>query len=107
MPLVYRPWISPYGDDDFEWDRRKSLATFDDRDLVFEAARIVFRGSLLRRQDTRRRRRPTEARFMVLGELYGRVIAIIYTPRGGKCRIISLRPASLVESEIYYEHTTR
>jgi uncharacterized DUF497 family protein len=69
MPLVYRPWISPYGDDDFEWDRRKSLATFEDRDLVFEAARIVFRGSLLRRQDTRRRRRPTEARFMVLGEL--------------------------------------
>src|SRR3977135_3962790 len=43
MPLVYRPWISPYGDDDFEWDRRKSLATFDDRDLVFEAARIVSR----------------------------------------------------------------
>jgi uncharacterized DUF497 family protein len=69
MPLVYRPWISPCGDDDFEWDRRKSLATFEDRDLVFEAARIVFRGSLLRRQDTRRRRRPTEARFMVLGEL--------------------------------------
>jgi hypothetical protein len=48
---------------------QESLATFDDRDLVFEAARIVFRGSLLRRQDTRRRRRPTEARFMVLGEL--------------------------------------
>ena len=43
---------------------------------------------------------------MVLGELYGRVIAIIYTPRGGKCRIISLRPANLAESEIYYEHTT-
>jgi hypothetical protein len=25
MPVVYRPWISPYGDDDFEWDRNKSL----------------------------------------------------------------------------------
>ena len=106
MPLVYRPWISPYGDDDFEWDRRKSLATFDDRDFVFEAARIVFRGPLLRRQDTRRRRRSTESRFMVLGELYGRVIVIIYTPRDGKCRIISLPPANLTESEIYYEHTT-
>jgi uncharacterized DUF497 family protein len=105
MPLVYRPWISPYGDDDLEWDRRKSLATFEDRDLVFEAARLVFRGPLLRRQDARRRRRSTEPRFMVLGELYGRVIAIIYTPRGGKCRIISLRPANLAESEIYYEHT--
>jgi uncharacterized DUF497 family protein len=69
MPLVYRPWISPYGDDDFVWERNKSLATFDDR------------------------------------ELYGRVTAIIYTPRRGKCRIISLRPANTVEREIYYEYT--
>jgi len=41
MPLVYRPWNAPYDDDEFEWDRNKSLATFDDRDFVFEAARIV------------------------------------------------------------------
>ncbi len=105
MPLVYRPWNAPYDDDDFEWDRNKSLATFEDRDFVFEAARIVFRGPLLRRQDTRRRRRSKEPRFMVLGELYGRVIAIIYSPRNGKCRVISLRPANIVESEIFYEHT--
>ncbi len=109
MPLVYRPWISPYGDDDFEWDRRKSLATFDDRDLVFEAARIVFRGSLF--LATAARHAPSPAPdggpFHGARRVVGRVIAIIYTPRGGKCRIISLRPASLVESEIYYEHTTR
>jgi uncharacterized DUF497 family protein len=73
MPAVFRPWISPYGDEDFEWNRRKSLETFADRDLVFEAARIVFRSTLLRRQDTRRRR-SKEPRFMVLGELYGRVV---------------------------------
>ena len=52
-----------------------------------------------------RRRRSREARFMVLGELYGRVIAIIYEPRNRKCRIISLRVANALESEIYYEHT--
>jgi len=92
MAVVYRPWISPYGDDDFEWDRNKSLRTFGDRDLVFEAARIAFRGPLVRRQDSRRRRSP-EPRFMVLGELHGRVMVIIYTPRNRKCRIISLRPA--------------
>lgn len=50
MP-VYRPWISPYGDDDFDWDHD----TFAERDFVFEAARIVFRSPLVRRQDTRRR----------------------------------------------------
>jgi len=43
---------------------------------------------------------------MVLGELYGRVMMIIYTPRDGKCRIISLRPANALESQIYYERTT-
>ena len=104
MPIVYRPWVSPYGDAEFEWDVNKSLATFNDLDFFFEAARIVFRGSLLRRQDTRRRR-SRELRFMVLGELYGRVIAIIYTPRNHKCRIISLRAANAEESEIYYEYT--
>ena len=105
MPVVYRPWISPYGDEDFAWDRSKSLRTFGDRDLVFEAARIVFRGPLVRQPDTRRRR-STEPRFMVLGELYGRVMVIIYTPRDRKCRIISLRPANATEREIYYEHTS-
>jgi len=105
MPVVYRPWISPYGDDDFDWDRNKSLRTFGERDLVFEAARIVLSGPLIRRQDARRGR-SSEPRFMVLGELYGRVMVIIYTPRNRKCRIISLRPANAIERQIYHEHTT-
>jgi uncharacterized DUF497 family protein len=63
MPIVYRPWVSPYGDGDFEWDRNKSLRTFGDRDLVFEAARIVFGGPSVRRQDTR----PPLARTQVYG----------------------------------------
>jgi uncharacterized DUF497 family protein len=104
MPPVYRPWISPYSDDDFEWDRKKSLDTFADRDFIFEASRIVFRGPLIRRQDARRGR-SREPRFMVMGELYGRVMVIIYTPRQRKCRIISLRPASATEREIYYDYT--
>ena len=104
MSVVYRPWISPYSDDDFEWDRKKSLTTFADRDFIFEAARIIFRGPLVRRQDTRRQR-SKEPRFMVLGALYGRVIVVIYTPRNRKCRIISMRPANAAERAIYHEHT--
>ena len=105
MPAVYRLWVSPYRDSDFEWNRKKSEDTFADRDFVFEAARIVFRGPLVRRPDTRRRR-SKEQRFMVLGELYGRVLMIIYTPRNRKCRIISMRPANALEQRIYYEFTT-
>jgi uncharacterized protein len=104
MAVVYRPWISPYHDDDFEWNRKKSFDTFADRDFVFEAARIVFRGPLIRRLDTRRRR-SKEPRFMVLGELYGRIVVIIYTPRNRQCRIISMRPANALERQIYYEYT--
>ena len=104
MAVVYRLWVSPYRDEDFEWNRKKSLDTFADRDFVFEAARIVFRGPLVRRQDTRRRR-STERRFMVLGELYGRVVVIVYTPRNRKCRIISMRPANAEEQQIYHEYT--
>ena len=105
MAVVYRLWVSPYRDEDFEWNRKKSLDTFADRDFVFEAARIVFRGPLVRRQDTRRRR-STEPRFMVLGELYGRVVVIVYTPRNRKCRIISMRPANAAEQQVYYEYTS-
>jgi uncharacterized DUF497 family protein len=43
---------------------------------------------------------------MVLGELYGRAMVIIYTPRDKKCRMISMRPANALEREIYYEFTT-
>ncbi|MFZ3234730.1 MAG: BrnT family toxin [Stellaceae bacterium] len=105
MAAVYRLWVSPYTDDDFEWNRKKSHDTFADRDFVFEAARIVFRGALVRRADTRRRR-SKEPRFMVLGELYGRVVVIIYTPRNRKCRIISMRRANPTEQQIYYEYTS-
>jgi uncharacterized DUF497 family protein len=105
VATVYRPWVSPYGDEDFEWNRKKSYDTFADRDFVFEAARIVFRRTLVRRQDTRRRRFK-EPRYMVLGELYGRVMVIIYTPRNRKCRIISMRPANSLERQIYNEYTS-
>src|SRR5260370_38259375 len=101
MPPVYQAWFSRYAHEDFDWDPKKSLTTFADRDFVFEAARIVFRSRLVRRQDTRRQRR-REARFIVLGELYDRVVVVIYTPRGGKCRIISMRLANALESDIYH-----
>jgi uncharacterized DUF497 family protein len=42
---------------------------------------------------------------MVLGELYGRILVVIYTPRQRKCRIISMRPANALEAQIYHEYT--
>ena len=101
MIASYKPYIPVYGDDDFDWFDEKSAATFDSRDVVFAAVRIAFRGRLLRRQDTRRNY--GEPRFQVLGEIYGRIFMFVYTPRKGKCRIMSLRRATSEEEAIYYD----
>jgi hypothetical protein len=41
VAAVYRPWVSPYDDDDFEWNRKKSYDTFADRDFVFEGSHRI------------------------------------------------------------------
>jgi uncharacterized DUF497 family protein len=104
MASTYRPYIPIYGEDDFEWHDEKSAVTFDKRDMVFVAARIAFRGRLLRRQDTRREY--GEPRYQVLGEVYGRILMIVYTPRGKKCHIITMRRATPEEEAIYYDSFT-
>jgi uncharacterized DUF497 family protein len=80
MASIYRPYIPFYGEDDFEWHEEKSALTFDKRDMTFAAARIAFRGRLLRGQDTRRDY--GEPRYQALGEVYGRIFMFVYTPRG-------------------------
>ncbi|MEJ0070148.1 MAG: BrnT family toxin [Pseudomonadota bacterium] len=97
----FRLYVSPFHDDDFVWDRNKSLKTFADRDFMFHIARMAFRGRLLRRPDRAHSR--NEVRYQVLGEVYGRIVHIVYTPRGRKCRIISVRPATHEEARAYHE----
>src|SRR5277367_3621700 len=91
VPPRYRLFLSPYGEDDFEWADKKSTVTFEKRDIALVAAKIAFRGRLLRRRDTRRDY--GEIRYQVLGEIYERIYLIVYTPRAGKCRLISMRRA--------------
>jgi len=44
-----------------------------------------------------------ETRYQVLGEVSGKgIIHIVYTPRRGKCRIISVRPATVEERNVYF-----
>jgi uncharacterized protein len=101
VPPRYRLFIPRYGEDDFEWDHEKSTITFERRDVGLTAAKIAFRGRLLRRPDTRKNY--GEPRYQVLGEVYGRIYVIVYTPRAGKCRLISMRRAEPHEKAIYDE----
>lgn len=86
----------------FEWDAAKSDATLATRGLDFEAAARVFFGDYIEREDTRYAY--GEPRYVVIGEVDGRVITVVWTPRHGRRRIISARPASTRERRKYRDY---
>jgi uncharacterized DUF497 family protein len=93
-------YYAAYADDEFVWDPPKSFRTFDDRGLSFDVAKIAFRGRMLRRPDTRKEY--GEPRYQARGECYGVVLHIVFTPRYGQCRIVSVRRANAAETAIYH-----
>jgi uncharacterized DUF497 family protein len=86
---------------EFEWDERKGARNAEERGLPFELAAAIFRGPVLEWED--RREDYGERRFIVIGEVEGRYLACVYTPRRGRRRIISLRLASRGERRDYRE----
>ena len=77
----------------FEWHEEKNRANIRKHGIRFEdAVRILGPGALLLRTRTRE-----EVRWKALDLLAGRVIAVIFTERADRKRIISARPASRSE----------
>jgi uncharacterized DUF497 family protein len=91
--------VSP-GGRGFEWDSDKSDVNFEKHGLDLAAARQIFEGRVLVRQDTRKRR---EVVHQALGEFAGHVIFAVYTMRAGRCRLISARFATAEEAALYHE----
>ena len=85
----------------FEWDENKSLRNHSKHGLSFCDAETVFAGPCLTSEDDRFEYE--ERRFIALGQLAGRVVAIAYTLRGDTTRIISMRKASRRERRRYEE----
>jgi uncharacterized DUF497 family protein len=75
------------------------LATLDDRGLDFVDASIVFAGSTITAQDTRRDY--GETRFQTVGYLAGRMVMIVWTPRGAARHVISMRKCNDREKATY------
>lgn len=69
--------------------REKTLAT---RGLDFKRAKEVFDGLHLTRSDDRSDY--SEERFVSAGILDGRIVIIVWTPRGTARRVISMRKAN-------------
>jgi uncharacterized DUF497 family protein len=74
------------------FDPAKRDRTLADRGLDFEDAALVFRGSTIEIEDTRRNY--GERRIICYGLLSGRLVVIGYTQRGASRHIFSMRKAN-------------
>lgn len=84
---------------DIEYDQGKRELTLRQRGLDFADAREVFAGVTVTIPDNRQDY--GENSYMTVGMLAGRVVILVWTPRNGKCRIISMRYANEREREKY------
>ena len=82
----------------FEWDQEKAAANirkhgidFRDAVRVFGEVHFVYRSEI-----------SDEERYVTVGPVNGRIIAVVWTPREGQVRrIISARRARNVEERLY------
>lgn len=81
------------------FDRSKRDATFTDRGLAFEDVVLVFEKDTLTVEDTRFAY--GEARFQTVGFLAGRMVMVVWTPRGAARHVISMRKCNDREKAIY------
>ena len=90
---------------EFEWDESKSQACFEERGFDFAyAAHAFFDPCRWFKLDDRYEY--GEQRFVLMGQVEGRVFVLIYTIRQSAIRIISARKANLREIH-QYENSSR
>jgi uncharacterized DUF497 family protein len=81
------------------FDPAKRLQTLKERKVDFEDAAEVFAGLTLTVRDNRRDYR--EDRFQAIGFLSGRMVMIVWTPRGDARHVISMRKCNDREQARY------
>ena len=74
---------------DISFDPAKRAATLQHRGLDFADAGEVFAGRTVTARDSRQDY--GEDRYVTAGHLAGRCVVLVWTPRGGARRIISMR----------------
>jgi uncharacterized protein len=74
------------------FDPAKRAKTLVERGLDFEDAAVVFQGTTVEIEDTRRNY--GETRIICYGLLSGRLVVIGYTPRGVTRHVFSMRKAN-------------
>lgn len=87
---------------EFEWDRAKSDANFDQRGFDFGYAARVFLDELRLQQEDLRKDYGGR-RYQTIGEIEGRTYFVVYTARGRRLRNISAQRAHKHEDRAYRE----
>ncbi len=85
----------------FEWDENKRQANIEKHGIDFADIRPIFSHPIVEFTDNRRDY--GEIRTILLGQIKGRVLYVVYTQRGSIKRIISARKANKREQRKYYE----
>lgn len=85
----------------FEWDSDKNATNIAKHGVDFEDAIRIFEGPIL--ESTDERHEYGEARIIAFGVVDDRELAVVYTMRGGRRRIISARRAHRRERKAYRE----
>jgi uncharacterized protein len=81
------------------YDPAKRDWTIRERGLDFEHAEEVFAGRTFDREDTRRDY--GKVRIVTIGFLRGRMLVVVWTPRGNDGHVISMRKANDREKARY------
>ena len=84
---------------EFEWDPEKESLNIRKHVVPLTTASLIWNGALYERPDNHRDY--GESRFVAFGTAEGRVLAVVYTPRGEARRIISARRANAREKACY------
>jgi uncharacterized DUF497 family protein len=83
----------------FEWDEAKRLANIEKHGIDFVRATSAFDGRVAL---TIPSRRFGELRFLTVARIDGKLVSVVWTPRGqGSTRLISARRASSAEERQY------
>lgn len=91
-------------DDRFEWSDAKARANLRKHDVSFEVSTLVFDDphSL---DELDHRTDYGEDRFSIIGMARGRILAVVFTEREGRFRIISARKATRREQDDYFSQS--
>ncbi len=84
------------------WDENKRRLTFETRGLDFALAGEIFNGPQFSYED--RRIDYGEIRIVSTGFIHGRLCVVVWTQRGNKRHIISLRKANDKEQDRFENH---